>query len=33
MLQRIASLRGGPTPSQKAKLEKLSERLGFQKGR
>jgi uncharacterized membrane protein len=33
MVQRIASLRGGPTPSQKAKLEKLSERLGFQKGR
>jgi hypothetical protein len=33
MVQRIASLRGGPTPNQKAKLEKLSERLGFQKGR
>jgi uncharacterized membrane protein len=33
MVQRIASLRGGPTPSQKSKLEKLSERLGFQKGR
>jgi uncharacterized membrane protein len=33
MVQRIASLRGGPTPGQKTKLEKLSERLGFQKGR
>ncbi len=33
MAQRIASLRGGPTPGQKQKLEKLSERLGFQQGR
>jgi len=33
MVQRIASLRGGPTPNQKTKIEKLSERLGFQKGR
>jgi hypothetical protein len=33
MVHRIASLRGGPTPNQKTKIEKLSERLGFQKGR
>lgn len=30
MVQRVACLKGGPSQIQKAKLEKLSERLGFQ---
>ena len=33
MVRRIASLKGGPSQTQRAKLEKLGERLGFQQGR